>query len=217
MLKVVPLKEASKRFLSVLYGPPGSGKTYGSSTLEGKTLVIDFDRGTSAIPEDSDVDVFSPLGYSDLIASMPEIEKSDYDNIIFDTLTKFQSKLKEDYTPPITVKDWGIISSKLIKVINKLDSISSSGKNVIILCQEKLLDEDHPDKMQSTVDLLPSVRSELTAAARVIGRTFIDKNGDHSIALKEHPRRITKVSVYGIDTSEVKSFKELIERIKEEK
>lgn len=51
-LKIVGISEASKRFLSVIYGPPGTGKTYGSCTLDGKTLVIDFDRGTSAIPKD---------------------------------------------------------------------------------------------------------------------------------------------------------------------
>ena len=66
-------------------------------------------------------------------------------------------------------KDEMISSIKQQFINTKLDDLSAKGKNVIILCQEKLLDEDHPDKMLSTVDILPSVRSDLTAAARVIG------------------------------------------------
>ena len=123
-------------------------------------------------------------------------------------------KLVESYTPPISIKDWGVIAGKLNKIITKLDDLSAKGKNVIILCKEKLLDEDHPEKMLSTVDILPSVRSDLTAAARVIGRTFIAKDGTHGIAVSPHAHRITKVSVYGVDTEGITSFKELLERIK---
>ena len=213
MLKIKPLASAQQRFLSVIYGPPGSGKTFGSCTLEGKTLLIDFDHGTSAIPEGSNVDVLDVTDYTDLIAQLPEVATSDYDNIVFDTLTKLQKKLTEAYTPPISIKDWGVISSKLTKVITKLNDLSTKGKNVIILCQEKLLDEDHPEKMLSTVDILPSVRSDLTASARVIGRTFITKDGSHSIAVSPHAHRITKVSVYGVNTEGITSFKELLERI----
>lgn len=214
MLKIKPLKSAQQRFLSVIYGPPGSGKTYGSCTLKGKTLLIDFDHGTSAIPDDADVTILDVADYTELIAQLPEVAESDFDNIVFDTLTKLQKKLVESYTPPISIKDWGVIAGKLNKVITKLDDLSAKGKNVIILCQEKLLDEDHPDKMLSTVDILPSVRSDLTAAARVIGRTYIAKDGTHGIAVSPHAHRITKVSVYGVDTEGITSFKELLERIK---
>lgn len=216
VLKITPVSLASKRFLSVIYGPPGTGKTYQSGTLEGKTLIIDFDRGTSALPPDSNVDVFAPSSYEELIGAIPEIESSDYDNIILDTITALQNKLKSGYTPPIQVKDWGIISSKLIKVINKLDAISSTGKNVIILSQEKIIDEDDPNNIMSTVDLLPSVRNELTASARIIGRTYY-KDGEYLIALDKHNKRITKASVYGLDVSDLKTFKDLIERLKEDK
>lgn len=216
VLKITPVSLASKRFLSVIYGPPGTGKTYQSGTLDGKTLLIDFDRGTSALPPESNVDVFSPSSYEELLGAIPEIETSDYDNIVLDTLTALQNKLKAGYTPPIQVKDWGIIASKLIKIIEKLDSISSRGKNVIILSQEKIIDEDDPNNIMSTVDVLPSVRSELTAAARVIGRTYY-RDGKYLIALDNHTKRITKASVYGLDISDVTSFKELIERLKEDK
>jgi replication-associated recombination protein RarA len=36
VFKVKPIGESAQRFLSVIYGPPGSGKTYGASTLDGK-------------------------------------------------------------------------------------------------------------------------------------------------------------------------------------
>lgn len=216
VLKITPVSKAAKRFLSVIYGPPGTGKTYQSGTLDGKTLLIDFDRGTSALPPDSGVDVFAPSSYEELIGAIPEIESSDYENIILDTITALQNKLKSNYTPPIQIKDWGIISSKLIKVIEKLDAISAKGKNVIILSQEKIIDEDDPNNIMSTVDLLPSVRSELTASARVIGRTYY-RDGQYLIALDKHNKRITKASVYGLDVTDLKSFKDLIERLKEDK
>ena len=216
VLKITPVSKAAKRFLSVIYGPPGTGKTYQSGTLDGKTLLIDFDRGTSSLPPDSGVDVFAPSSYEELIGAIPEIESSDYENIILDTITALQNKLKAGYTPPIQIKDWGIIASKLIKVIDKLDSISAKGKNVIILSQEKIIDEDDPNNIMSTVDLLPSVRSELTASARVIGRTYY-RDGEYLIALDKHNKRITKASVYGLDVTDLKSFKDLIERLKEDK
>lgn len=216
VLKITPVSKAAKRFLSVIYGPPGTGKTYQSGTLDGKTLLIDFDRGTSALPPDSVVDVFAPSSYEELIGAIPEIESSDYENIVLDTITALQNKLKATYTPPIQIKDWGIIASKLIKVIEKLDAISAKGKNVIILSQEKIIDEDDPNNIMSTVDLLPSVRSELTASARVIGRTYY-RDGQYLIALDKHNKRITKASVYGLDVTDLKSFKDLIERLKEDK
>lgn len=213
VFKVKPIKESVSRFLSVIYGPPGSGKTFSASTLEGKTLIIDFDRGTSAIPPDANVRVYSPKDYTELLADIPDIAKSDYDNIVLDTVTALQNSLILKYTPPISQKDWGVIGSKVNNIINKLDIISSSGKNVIIIAQEKVLNEDNPLKKSSTVDLLPSVRSTLTPAARVIGRTYTTENEEFAIALKSHPRRVTKVSVYGVDASDVKSFKELIDRV----
>lgn len=216
VLKVTPVGQASKRFLSVIYGQPGSGKTYSSGTLDGKTLIIDFDRGTSALPPTDKVDVFSPSSYEELISSMFEIENSDYDNIVLDTITAVQNKLKSQYTPPIQIKDWGIMASKLTKLIEKLDFISTSGKNVIILAQEKIIDEDDPQNILSTVDVLPSVRNELTAAARVIGRMYF-KDGEHRIALEQHPKRITKASVYGIDVHDIDSFKTLMQRLEEDK
>ena len=216
VLKVTPVGQANKRFLSVIYGQPGSGKTYSSGTLDGKTIIIDFDRGTSAIPPTSNVDVFAPASYEELISSMYEIENSEYDNIVLDTLTAVQNKLKANYTPPIQIKDWGIIASKLDKLIEKLDFISTKGKNVIIICQEKIINEDDPKELLSTVDLLPSVRNTLTAAARVIGRMSY-KDGEHKIALEQHNKRITKASVYGLDISDIKSFKDLIQRLEKDK
>lgn len=201
--------------MSVIYGQPGSGKTYSSGTLDGKTLIIDFDRGTSALPPTSNVDVFAPSSYEELISSMYDIETSDYDNIVLDTLTAIQNKLKANYTPPIQIKDWGIIASKIEKLIEKLDFLSTKGKNVIIICQEKIINEDNPAELLSTVDLLPSVRNTLTAA-RVIGRMSY-KDGEHKIALEQHNKRITKASVYGLDISDIKSFKDLIQRLEKDK
>ena len=210
VLKVTPVSQASKRFLSVIYGQPGSGKTYSSGTLDGKTLIIDFDRGTSALPPTSNVDVLSPSSYEELISQMYEIETSEYDNIVLDTITALQAKLVSNYTPPIGIKDWGIISSKLIKLIEKLDFISSKGKNVIILAQEKIIDEDDPNNILSTVDVLPSVRNILTA--RVLGRMY-HKDGKHMIALEQHNKRITKASIYGLDVKDIDSFKTLMQRL----
>lgn len=135
--------------------------------------------------------------------------------LFLDTLTEIQNKLKANYTPPIQIKDWGIIASKIEKLIEKLDFLSTKGKNVIIICQEKIINEDNPAELLSTVDLLPSVRNTLTAA-RVIGRMSY-KDGEHKIALEQHNKRITKASVYGLDISDIKSFKDLIQRLEKDK
>ena len=82
MLKIKPLKSAQQRFLSVIYGPPGSGKTYGACTLKGKTLLIDFDHGTSAIPDDADVTILDVSDYTELIAQLPEVAESDIDKLM---------------------------------------------------------------------------------------------------------------------------------------
>lgn len=213
-LKVISLNEASSRFLSLIYGQPGSGKTYGASTLDGRTLIIDFDRGTSAIPKElgSKIDVVQPSSYEELMGYMYDIESSDYDNIVLDTISAIQGKLISNYTPPISQKDWGVIGSKIIKIVDKLDYISTKGKNVIIIAQEKIINEDDPKTIMSTVDLLPSVRTHITASARVIGRTTF-KDGEFMINVNPHPRRITKLSVHGVDTEGIKSFKHMLERI----
>lgn len=126
--------------MSVIYGQLGSCKTYSSGTLDDKTLIIEFDRGTSAIPQNSNVDVFAPASYEELISSMYEIENSEYDNVVLDILT----------------------------------------------------------------------------STRVISRMSY-KDGEHKIALEQHNKCITEASVYGLDISDIKSFKELIQILEKDK
>ena len=41
--------------------------------------------------------------------------------------------------------------------------------------------------------------------------------GEHKISLEQHNKCITEASVYGLDISDIKSFKELIQRLEKDK
>ena len=212
-MKVTTLSSSIPKLLTVIYGNPGTGKTYQINSLKGKTLVINFDKGLSSLNPKLDIDVMDIQSVTELNANLQELAnsaelKETYDNIVFDTITAFRNKLLSQFSSTLKIGDWGAVIFNVNKVLSNMIALSDS-YNVVIISQELVLNEDDPKNMLSTLDLQSSNRNTLTAAARALGRCYTDKNGIRRISFKSNPRTVTKLSIYDNDIEDVSSLGEL--------
>ena len=82
----------NEKATALFYGPPGVGKTTLLGSLEGKTLVIDVDKGTTVLMGRENVDI---VRLDEDLKNLPEIlaelqTKCDYTNVCVDTLSELE-------------------------------------------------------------------------------------------------------------------------------
>ena len=90
ILKAKDLKD--EKVTALFYAPPGFGKTTLLGALQGKTLIIDVDRGTSVLKGNENVDI---VRLSEDISDLPDVlktlqEKCPYDNVCIDSLSELE-------------------------------------------------------------------------------------------------------------------------------
>ena len=92
-MNIMKAKDIKPENLTVLiYGVPGMGKTTLLGKQEGRTLIIDVDKGTSVLSGNEGVDV---VRISENIGEIPGIikelqSKCEYDTVCVDTLTELE-------------------------------------------------------------------------------------------------------------------------------
>lgn len=146
------------------------------STLPGKILVIDTDRGLESV-KGSDAKVVS-AECSDTNEVIETFKYADqFDSIALDNLSCLQdmvyNEIAEKYkVNALQIQHYGEASNFLISVIDELLSLAKKGKNVYIICQEKAETTENVELGTSTTTVQPlcmnSVLKHLTANSRII-------------------------------------------------
>jgi len=80
-----------------LYGPPKTGKTKLLSTLGGRTLVLNSDKGLLTLKDAENIDFINISNFEDMISAMKFIQtdKCDYDNVAVDSMSVVADYLLE--------------------------------------------------------------------------------------------------------------------------
>lgn len=157
MLKITKSKDFEKpNTFTILYGDPGSGKTYFSLNNDYKKLYISLfdDGGLSVLKDEFDFDIVD-LSDSQNIAS--DIKKTclelnskdyDYDVIIFDPFTMIEDKCTRfiGKGQSLTIQQWGDLQRMTLAIIRELQQLRKKYNVVVIMHANVIEMSNHENK-----------------------------------------------------------------------
>ena len=176
---------ASKGISMLLYAKPKTGKTTFISTLPGRVLLIDFERGWAVLKDCENVDIIrvgkNMTDWNHVWAKIESI-MHEYDFICLDSITdmykamlyyfadvgKMQGKPEQGQYQEAYIK--------LAKITRMFRDLTDQGKNIISIALEQQIKEQQDDMslMTSTHPLLPEkMTAEIEALFDVIARMEI--------------------------------------------
>lgn len=152
MLKITEGK-VNRPFKLVIYGPEGIGKSTMASKAE-DTLFIDLEAGTEQMNVRR---VGSPATWEDLITTVKEIAKTSdvCKSVVIDTADRCevlcaQYICRRQNIPSIESLGYGkgytILQEQFQKLLNVMDAVIASGKNVIVIAHAKMRKQELPDE-----------------------------------------------------------------------
>ena len=174
----------------LLYAPPGTGKTYTTNYLPGKTLYISIDKSEAPLKGNENIDILefdthnAWKVWSELIKWLNENDLSKYENIVFDNVSElFRSMLanlgregKNNRVPEM--RHYQQID---FFIIDSLRFINSLKKRVIYYAWE-ITDEFQTEGGQifnrAYPDIRKSILSNFMGLCQVVGRLVIKQEND---------------------------------------
>lgn len=183
--KIIDADEAFSFLKALIYGKNGTGKTRFGATAP-KPIVVDCnERGTLSIRKFKDVKVFHVETWTEIDTIFWYLQAADHDRktVVIDTMTslaqlcmKFvlgdESSRDPSHDPDMpTKREWGKVGELMRTVILNFRNLDM---HVIFLAQERRgFSEDEDEAVEVFPEVSPSVRSTLTAAVDIIGRTYV--------------------------------------------
>lgn len=194
----------SAKQMYLVFGEPGTGKTYAVRNLPGNTIYVALD-GTESIlkkqhPKNLKVVILEKDDVIDICKMFPliltTIERkylSHTDNIVFDNISYLQDMVMAQIkgTSKDGRMDWGKMQDMIKKWVIR---IRSWNKRVYMTAWEERFSSYDNNGDQVTlfdVKLNGKLRSSIKGLFTVVGRTFIH-NGEHLIQLAPDGRRLVK-------------------------
>lgn len=190
-LKIEKLVEKDPGIKMIVYGSPGVGKTYFSSSAP-KALFVDVEGGTLSIKNAGrDIDVvkvnkFSQIfeihkallegghGYqSVIIDSLTELQKKSMDGIIDEAYRKDPSKRDPDVAE---LRDWGKNTAQLRRAVRYFRDLPM---NVIFTALAKESKDEKTGEISIGPDLTPKLQNDVAGYLDIIGHMSTkEKDGE---------------------------------------
>lgn len=174
-----------------IYGKPKTGKTtFAFSDADTrKTALIDSDKGLLGV-DIGDAKVFDPQSVDELMKLYADRSTLDkYDRVIIDTATQLYEDIlmwmSGDRVP--TLQTRGAANTLFSQMLRAL---RSQGKDVIVLCQEKVImptedwsseDDDEEQTASVSMDLPQGAAKTIATMSDVIGRLYIARVKDRPV------------------------------------
>ena len=145
IVKADALKTKGKSL--IVYGHAGIGKTYALGTLpEGKTLIVDLDRGTETIAA-SGHDVVQPASLGEIYEVHDGLKDGSlkYRFVAIDSLTELEKILqavrkKVKGKEFLSMREYGESAELIRELMRKFRDLRKLGINVVFTCLEQILD-----------------------------------------------------------------------------
>ena len=145
VVKANALKTEGKSL--IVYGHAGIGKTHALGTLpEGKTLVVDLDRGTETIAATGH-DVVQPASRAELDEVLDGLEDGSlkYLFVAIDSLSELEKLLQTGRKVAkgkefLSMREYGESAEIIRELMRKFRDLRQKGVNVVFTCLEQILD-----------------------------------------------------------------------------
>lgn len=175
----------------LIYGESGMGKTTALGTLQGKTLIIDIEGGSSVL-RGKDVDIVSvPQDLSGLKDLFTELSLNPtalgYKNICLDSATELQSFMLVNLgtisklgVP--SLQDYGTVTFKMREYMRKLRDLREHGINVVVTALEMYLEIEHNEEVTRTKAfpmMMKKLAPEVCGMFDVVTRLCVSSKKDH--------------------------------------
>ena len=204
-MNIVKASELSQTNITALiYGTPGMGKTSLLGKLNGRTLIIDVDKGSSVLNGSENVDVlFLSEDFSEIPELLKELSKNNpYKNICIDSISELERAIiarlaskNENGIPAL--KDYGRVNNSVLNLCRQLRAFQS---NIFITAWEKYTDVIAPsgEKYSRIEPLIRDKNLEnICGLCDLIGRLFIDKDNEKRMVwLQAKPNIIAKDRIF---------------------
>lgn len=220
---------SSKRISCLIYGQPGIGKSFISSTLEGKTLIISAESGLLSL-SGFDIDFVEIEGKtsSEKLIKLREVFKEIstekiYDNIFLDSLSEISSIYVEYYQSQFPDRKdsfpmWGEYSKAMKSFVKALRDLTQY--NVVMTALEK----SDTDDLQRRI-FYPEMAGKIsTQIAQYFDevfnfKMFTAKDGEEKRMLITHPfdNRVAKDRSGKLDKFEDPNLSIIFNKIRGEK
>lgn len=202
---------------ALVYAESGVGKTTMLSALPGRTLIVDYEAGTSVLADadHKNVDIVkieTDLSNHEEVMKELKLGKNEYNNICFDSITALEANMlslfaSESSSMMPTLNDYGKLNSILAQTLLDMRNIKFQGKNVVITALELPFDEHQIDGSVIT-KIYPFVKaSKGTMAKKVVAE--VDIVGRLEISQKEgsEGKRFVRLSKTGLIVAKDRIFK----------
>ena len=182
-------KKGLEKLVVILHGLPGIGKSTTAIKTSDKTLVFDFEEGTSFIQGDYDVVTMKPeKGWftdKELIEFEDAINDKKYKTIVIDSITQAMEFLIEDKTAvcgvnirnqegELTQNGWGEVKRRFKRF---LKMVKDSKKDVIFIAHTKKVQNEN-NVVLKNVNIATKLADEIQYSVDAV--LYMDKDPNDS-------------------------------------
>ena len=204
-MNIINAKDIQQPHLTVLiYGTPGMGKTSLLGKLNGRALILDFDRGTCVLAGNANVDIARiPIHSKDIFAAINELKVScPYDNVCLDSFSELErailSNLAASNNNGIpSLQDYGKINIIMHNVCRQMREINA---HIFFTAWEQYTDVVAPSgEKYSRIEPLirPNNMSQITGLCDIVGRIYLDRDTEtRRVWLEGRPHVVAKDRVF---------------------
>ena len=205
-MQILKTKElTSEKPTCLIYGIPGIGKTTLLGMLQGKTLIIDIDKGARVLNDCENVDV---IRVSEDLHEIKEVlqelqEKCEYQNIAIDSLSELERSLlafygrkgNNDGVP--SLQDYGRVNIKIMDICRQFRALPC---NIFFTAWE-----EHDEIIAATGEKFTQARpllrdksvDNICGLCDIVGQIITStKDGERYVRLEGSNNAIAKDRIY---------------------
>ena len=184
-MNIINAKDIQQPHITALiYGVPGMGKTSLLGMLQGRSLIVDIDKGTSVLAGKDNIDILRLSNTRELREVARDFKATcPYNNVCIDTLSELERLMLNGYaaqssTGQPQMQDYGKVNNFLLDICRSFRDINA---NIFFTAWEQYTTINTPSgETYSRIEpmIRPKNMENICGLCDIIGRIYFDKDND---------------------------------------